>query len=274
MDIHYKVPQKWDDLSEWQVRMIGKFLFTNRNVQTEKVFMKRIMVVILLIDHPSLKIISKAVFLLSQISLVQLESYSDFIFDKAQYLTRFPNKIKVGRWPFRKTLYGPSSRLANVSIEELNYADTFYYRWMTEDKEVELHRLAAILYRPKSKKPLPYDVRTEFSSLLLEGNADVSDRIPLHIKFMIAHAYQGCREIMINRYKNVFPRKKPVEGETPKPTKKKTYQPFSRIIDTMAMDEVQVFGNHQQVKKVLAPEFLAVYDELIVRQREREQNKK
>lgn len=176
------------------------------------------------------------------------------------------------------------SRMANSTIEELSYADMFYYKWVTEHNVNDLHRLTAILYRQKAKNKSPEDSREPFSNLLLEKNALLTDEIPLHIKFMVAHSYQGCRADFIKRYKNVFPQppKKEIEEESniEKATekKKKIYHPFSKIINAMAMGEVQIFGTHQEAEKVLAPKFLSVYDADIVLQREkarqRELNKK
>jgi hypothetical protein len=251
--------------------MIGRFMFNNRNEQVETRRFKQVALSILIVPKPTLKNIIKSVMLLSQVPFSELEQYTNFIFDEKELLTRFPAKIKIGRWPFRKTVFGPAPRLANSSIEELSYADTFYYKWVTEKNTDDLHRLTAILYRPTSELETPEDKRKPFSNLLLESNSRMTDAIPLHIKFMIAHTYYGCRENFINRHKNVFPRKKITEGEEDKkPEKPKPYQSFSKIIDSFAMDEVQIFGNHQQVEKVLAPKFLAVYEESIIRQKERE----
>ena len=228
----------------------------------------------MIVPKPSFKNIIKSVVLLSQVPYSELEQYTNFIFDQKELLTRFPNKIKTGRWPFRKTVYGPAARLANTSIEELSYADTFYYKWATDNDPNDLHRLTAILYRPASSKPNPEDLRLPFSNLLLENNSKNTDGIPLPVKFMIAHAYQGCRQNFINRHPNVFPQKKIAEDEPEsKPVKPKPYQPFSKIIDAFAMDEVQIFGNHQQVEKVFAPKFLSVYEESIIREREKERQR-
>jgi hypothetical protein len=169
--------------------------------------------------------------------------------------------------------------LANVTIEELSYADTFYYKWITKNNPDDLHRLAAILYRPThwNLRPSSEDRRIPFSSLSLEMNSKITDTIPLPLKFMIAHAYAGCRQNFINRHPNVFPKKLVTEEEEDKvPEKPKPYQPFSKIIDAFAMDEVQIFGSHQKVEKVYASKFLGVYEESIIRQREieRQQNLK
>lgn len=276
MRIDFKIAQHWNDLTEWQIRAIGRFMFNTRNEQVETKLFKRIVLSILIVPKPTFKNVVKSVILLSNVTFSELEQYTDFVFDQKELLTRFPNRIKIGRWPFRKTVFGPAPRLANTTIEELSYADTFYYKWITENNIDELHRLTAILYRPThwNRPPSSEDRRIPFSSLLLESNSRITDAIPLHVKFMIAHAYSGCRENFINRHPNVFPRKKVAEGEEEKtPAKPKPYQPFSKIIDSFAMDEVQIFGNHQQVEKVFAPKFLSIYEESIKREREKERQR-
>jgi hypothetical protein len=271
MKIKFKIPQRWNDLSEYQIRMIGRFMFNSRNEQVETKLFKLAILSILVVPKPTLKKIVKAVFLWSQVPFSELEQYTAFIFDKKELLTRFSDKIKIGRWPFRKFVYGPAPRMANVTIEELSYADTFYYKWMTDNDITDLHRLTAILYRPKATAPILEDIRKPFSNLLLESNSRITDAIPLELKFMIAHAYYGCRQNFINRNPNVFPQKKVADGEEEKsPLKPRPYQPFSKIIDSMAMDEIQVFGNHQQTEKVYASKFLAVLDESIIRNKEKE----
>lgn len=276
MRIDFKIPQKWNELTEWQVKAIGRFMFTARNEQTETKFFKQVVLSILIVPKPTFKNIIKSVVLLSQVPFSELEQYTAFVFDQKELLTRFPNQIKIGRWPFRKTVYGPAARLANTTIEELSYADTFYYKWMTEKDLNDLHRLTAILYRPThwNIRPSLEDKRIPFSSLALESNSRITDAIPLPVKFMIAHAFYGCRQNFINRHPNVFPPKKVVEGEAEAPPRKpKPYQPFSKIIDAFAMDEVQIFGNHQQVEKVFAPKFLSIYEESIKREREKERQR-
>lgn len=271
MRIDFTIPQKWNDLTDWQVRAIGRFMFSSGGEQRDNEFFKKTMLSILIVPRPTVRNIIKSVVLLSQVPFSELEQYTDFVFDKKELMTRFPDRIKVGRWPFRKTVYGPAMRMANSTIEELSYADTFFYKWATENNPDDLHRLTAILYRPAGSGSTPEDKREPFSSLLLEKNSKLTDKIPLPVKFMIAHAYGGCRQNFINRYKNVFPQPKKEDEETEKkPEKPKPYQPFSKIIDAFAMDEIQVFGSHQQVEKVFAPKFLSVYDESIVREREKE----
>lgn len=276
MRIDFKIAQHWNDLTEWQIRAIGRFMFNTRNEQVETKLFKRIVLSILIVPKPTFRNIVKSVVLLSNVTFSELEQYTDFVFDQKELLTRFPNRIKIGRWPFRKLVFGPAPRLANVTIEELSYADTFYYKWITENNPDDLHRLTAILYRPTrwNRPSFSEDRRIPFSSLMLENNSRITDAIPLPVKFMIAHAYSGCRQNFINRHPNVFPQRKLAEGEEEKtPAKPKPYQPFSKIIDSFAMDEVQIFGNHQAVEKVFAPKFLSIYEESIIRERQKERQR-
>ncbi|NRT11537.1 hypothetical protein [Flavobacterium sp. 14A] len=275
MRINYNIPQKWNDLTESQIRFMGRFMFNSRNEQISNRAFKLAVLSVLLVPKFTIKNIVKAVLLWSDVPFSELEQYTAFVFDNKELLTRFPSKIKSGKWPFRKTVYGPAARLANVTIQELSYADLFYYKWATENNVADLHRLTAILFREK-KGNNREDIRAPFSTLLLEHNARITDKIPLAVKFMIAHAYSGCRENFINRNPNVFPRPKQVtdnnvEDIEQQPVKKqKPYEPFSKIIESMAMDDVQVFGNHQETEKVYAAVFLSVLDEKIVRSKELE----
>jgi hypothetical protein len=96
---------------------------------------------------------------------------------------------------------------------------------MTENNPDDLHRLTAILYRP-SAEPTLEDKRIPFSNLTLESNSRITDAIPLPVKFMIAHAYYGCRQNFINRHPNVFHRKKQLKREEETTRKTKTLSAF------------------------------------------------
>lgn len=269
IDVNFSIKQRWNDLTEFQVKSIGHYMFNSRNEKVESRLFKTAIIGILLVPKFTLKNILKSIYFFTQIPYSEFEQYTNFIFDEKELFTKFPQKIKVGRWPFRKVLYGPSPRMGNSTIEELSYADTFYYKWSVENDENDLHRLTAILYRPKSRVFNAEDKRSPFSSLILDQNSKITDRIPLNLKFMIAHIYAGCRQNFINRNRNVFPQSEQEDGNN-ETIKSKPYQPFSKIIDSFAMDEVQIFGNHQQVEKVYAGKFLALFDAAIVRDKERE----
>lgn len=267
MIVRYKVATKWNELNDWQLSIIGRLLYYNKKLERKE--FRWLIAFILIINKPTIKNFLKAILFFSRCSFSTVEPYTSFIFDENERLTNFYPKIKVGRFGFRKTLFGPASRLSNISISELSYADTFYYGYITSGNEIDLRRLTACLYRLQEKEnPKLIDKRMEFDKLLLPEFSKLTDKIPLHKQYVIMLAYQGSRSVIVNRYKKVFPKpyEEPDNPEPQKPKKPKPYYPFSNIINTMAMDEVQVFGSLQQTEKVNAMDFLSAYNELLIRQ--------
>lgn len=263
----YDIPSKWNDLTDFQLRMIGRLLYASGGIETK--FFNTFLIAILVMKKPNFKYIFKVVYLYRQVPFSELLGYADFIFNENENLTRFFPEIKVGSIFNKKTLVGPGVRLSNISIEELSYADTFFYNWIKEKKTADLQRLVACLYREADTETTKLsDKRVPFDRLLLPENAKLTDKIALHIQYSIALAYQGSRELIMNRYPNVFPKPpKTEEGEAPAPPKKQNYQPFSKIINAMAMDEVQVFGTLEQTEKAPASKFLEIYEQTIINSR-------
>ncbi|WP_417365892.1 hypothetical protein [Flavobacterium beibuense] len=259
MRIDIIIPEKWDDLTEWQHNRIGWILF-NKLFQGE--FFKYAILMVLLTPKPTFKNAVKIFYLLSRVPLEDLLQYTDFVFDSEAILTRFRPYYKVKSGFKKVNIYGPSQRLANISILELSYADTFFYNWITEGKDIDLHRLCAVLYRP---------LNSPFSESNLVANSKLTDTIPLHQKYMIALAYQGSRTVFIKRYPHVFPKSKSQEK---KPKKgKKAYHPFTSVINAMVMDEVQPFGPLDKAEQANANKFLEIFNEMLLRQK-RQKTKK
>lgn len=269
MKVNFTVPQKWDDLSEWQINKVGHILF-HKKIEGSQL-LKFAMVFILFIDRPSIIKIVKFFYLLSVVPFQDLLQYTDFMYDKKHRMTSFRQnyKVRVGmlKW---QILAGPASRLSNITILELSYADTFFYNWITEGNDIDLHRLCAVLYRPTSSTIGTNDKRVPFDRLLLEENSYLTDKIPLHQKFMIALAFQGSRDRFAERFPNVFPQSK----EKVKTTVNKRYTPFSSVINAMAMDEIQPFGTLNQTENSNANQFLEIYNETLIRQKEEEKRLK
>jgi hypothetical protein len=95
-------------------------MFNSRNEQTETKLFKKVVLSILIVPKSNLTNIVKSVILLLKSHFWAWAIHRFCLWSK---LCRFPNQIKIGRWPFRKTVYGPAPR--NTTIEELSYADTF-----------------------------------------------------------------------------------------------------------------------------------------------------
>lgn len=260
MRIDFYPAKKFNELNEWQLSIIGKVLCSDKAI--EKKSYQFLLVVVLFLEKITFKNCIKLFFLLLRVPFSQLKQYTDFIFDESDSLTNFYKKIKVGN----KVLFGPSSRLSNITIQELAYADAFYYNWMTKSDPKDLQRLVACLYRPAGSTSNENDKRKSFDKLQLPKNAELTDKIPISKQYIIALAFQGTRRLFISRYKNIFPEPPEEDEENPKPKKQQPYQSFEKLIQSMAMDEIQVFGNLQQVEKTNAVQFLEIYDELIYRQ--------
>lgn len=263
--VDFNPAKKWNELNPWQLSIIGKILYSDR-AMNKKVYQFFLLVVLMMVK-PLPKNIIKVIYLFSLVPFQRYFELTNFIFDEDDHLSKFYKTIKVGPFYNRKTLYGPNARLSNITITELSYADGFFYNWITNGKTVDLQRLVACLYRETSNQTTAVDRRVPFDKLLLPENATLTDKIPLHKMYIIALGYQGSRHILINRYKNVFPVRKTKEEEVPVTKKKKAYHSFTKIIQSLAMDEIQVFGPMQQTEKTLATDFLSAYDELILRER-------
>lgn len=271
MRIDFKVPVKWDELTPWQRDRLGRIFFNPD--QVDKELFKKLMAIILFLPKPSLKHVAKLFILLCRMPLTELISYTDFLFDPDHRLTSFKPAYTVRSGFCKSKVYGPADRLNNITILELSYADTFFYKWITEGQDVDLHRLCAVLYRPADPDAPKHDSREAFNQLLLPANAVLTDQIPLHQKYMIALAFQGSRDLFAKRFPKVFPKAKSSQDTDVAPAvkKKKAYSPFTNIINSMALDEVQPFGPLEDTERANAGKFLEIYNESIIRLQKREQ---
>lgn len=256
----YEIPEEWNKLTDFQLKLIGHLFYTENSIKTK--YFKELVFAALVMRKPSLKYVFKVIFIFFKTPSSDLIRYTDFVFNENESLTRFIPVIKVGSIFSRKKLLGPGIRLSNISIQELSYADAFFYNWIKEPSSINLQRLVACLYRPISKTPKSDDKREEFNKLLLPDNAIHTDKIPLHVQYIIALAYQGSREKIMDKFTYVFPKSKTEETEAA-PKKQKQYQPFSKIINAMAMDDNKIFGTLTETEKANAFQFLEIYNETI-----------
>lgn len=272
--VNINAATKWNELNDWQLSIIGRVLYSD-NAMTKPIFYK-ILVFVILLNKPGFVNFCKTLYFFSLVPFSDLQHFADFVFDESDNLNRFRKKIKV-KVPVVKGIYknvvlfGPEARLSNIITEELSYADTFYYNWITKGNDDDLRRLVACLYRPTGTGSTPTDARTPFHKLLLPKNSELTDLIPMHIQYVIGLAYQGTRRGFQARYKYVFPSPPKSEEEVVDvlPKKSKPYQPFSKVAQAMAMDEIKVFGTLEQTNRSNAVEFLEAYNELLYRELKR-----
>lgn len=265
MRIDITIPTKWNQLTPFQLRLIGRLLYSK--TEFEKKFFRQLMATVIFIPKVRFIHFWKLFLILREVGFDGIIHYADFIFDEADCLTKFPEFYKVGK----TKLFGPGERLQNITILELSYADAFYFNWINKSDEKDLQRLVACLYRPADKNPKESDIRKPFDKLLLPKNAELTDRIALSDMYIIALAYQGSRETFKKRYPYVFPKPPKSEEDKPEPTTKKPlkYTPFSKLVASMAMDEVQIFGTISDTENANAMQFLEMYNETLLRQSKR-----
>ena len=142
MRIDIKVPTKWNELTPFQLKMIGRLLYSK--TEFEQKFFKQLLVVVVFIPKVRFIHFWKFFLLLREVSFNDLLSYTDFIFDENDNLTQFPESFKVRRSWFKTIrLYGPGIRLQNITINELSYADAFYFNWIQKGSDDDLQNNVA-----------------------------------------------------------------------------------------------------------------------------------
>ena len=247
-ELNFNIATSWNELNEWQLKKIAKVMFSDSNKKAELL----LIVAYLFIEKPTFKNIYKFFRLLLQVPLSTLKTHADFLYTETDF-TKFPKKIN--------SLYGPSDRLSNVTIDEYTYADLFFYRWTQERHIHDLNRLVTVLYRPKGPKETKHiDARRKFVKEELPVHSPIVEKIPEDVKLTILMAFQGSRERIIKRYKNVFKKGK---------GKNNSYAPFSKIINSMSRSENQPFGDYYKTKKANIFDFFDVLDEELKLQKER-----
>lgn len=202
-----KVPTEWNELTARQLVRVCRAIALS---ETEDELKCRLIPILLRIPASLYWAFSS-----EQIAL-QLWPLTEFIL-KSNTLTKNLQKKIYSR--FRRWI-GPDDELANVSLLEFAYADTFFMRYHETKDQKWLDNFIASLYRPRDRTqdPRGYDFsgdsRKPFNSYLIEHNAKRLSRLSVHVKEGILMWYWACRMAMEQRYPYVFKAK----GSGAKPT--------------------------------------------------------
>ena len=200
---------------------------------------------------------------LRNVKIRDLQPFVEWVFELDE-LYQFPKSVRVGL----KKFYGPADKLANLTMEEFSFADLFFYEWtQNRDDEAALNRLMTVLYRPKDKQATAKDVREPFEKSLLPQLAKYIQRLDKEVKLAVAMAFAGSRQYIEKQFPVIFPKRKQTDDALPK---KSTYRPFTEVIRSLALDEVQAFGNYYQTSKANVYDFMAILEDKIKRARELE----
>ena len=163
---------------------------------------------------------------------------TQFILEENKLTKNLVPYLKVGS----KRFYGPTSRLANITIEEFGFADTFYTRFKETMEDEWICRLCAVLYRPQRSGYNPKsdsykgDIREDFNKHLVFVRARRFEKLNSSQKYAIYLFYEGCRNEIIKKHKHVFAKRKPTG---------KSFGWGGILVDLAG----NKFGGHEQTKR-------------------------
>lgn len=228
MDINLTIPTNWNELSQQQAKNISYIIHCTQrsiiNLPHQEFAISGLAYVKCakeLLRHNKYKAIRIA---LQELTLSAYKPFVQFLFKNVE-LQEFPDTYK-----FKKTtLHAPAVRLRNLTVEEFSFADALYFRYKTTNDVKYLDLLCSTLYRPEATAPNPTDIRTPYNRLLAETHYDNFKNLPLKEKIVVAFAFEGSRNHLVNQFPNVFPKAKTSANPKAKPTTPK-YTPIGQLI--------------------------------------------
>lgn len=260
MDI--TIPQTYEELNEQQRGALCRILLTLDNSEETP-----LRIIKILISHLPNRTQQQ---LLQEVSFTTLWQYAE-PFLTTEKLYHFPPlSSPFGRG--KGEVIPPVDRLANLTIKQFSVADSLYYRLRLSQYQDELllRQLMASLYNLADQ---PFDV------LNLPQVAEHTDKTAITTAYEVAFAYTCCREYIISRFPKVFSakdeRREKKEEDSSfvfRNSSLKSYMPFSKIINVMAMDQHQPLGNWHQCNATRVYDFFEVLTESILQAEQKAKN--
>lgn len=137
------------------------------------------------------------------------------------------NLIPVVRIRFKK-FYGPADGLANITLKEFIYTETYYEQMMLEGEgEKYLNLIIAVLYRTGKKKP--GDNRRPFDDYATDTNAKTLAKLPAHYKTAILFFYEGCKFHLSQLFPHALQTKRGSASKNPV-----AFKSFMQMVDELA----------------------------------------
>src|SRR5690625_1190278 len=267
MKLKFKIAESWNELNEYQRARISDLLLKSEEGTKGVHF-----AILFYLFCPTKKVLSwkrmkelfKFYILISQVPVSELYSYSSFIYEELE-LFKFPKEVKIKG----KTYYGPTDRLSDISIEELNFTYKFYFDWATSKDDKALDRLVTTLYRPKFKTHTGAFKREEFDQEIVVSRGALLPKIDEDIKLSVGLAYKGSVNYMFSRFRLICPKPKNPKKDT-KVADKPRYSSLIPMINAMFMGDNQPFGPRESTMKTNAYAFFTTAQETIKQARERD----
>ena len=247
------IPTRWSETTAWQRKEITHLLLSlscSQEGEPQKIIIR--LLKILVMHSPTFWSKIRWIKLLQQVPISALFPYAEHFLQQRD-LYEFPN--------ISPKLITPGARMNNCCIKQFSVCDAIYYKYRTtnnqQQKQTYAKQLVASLYVLKGNN---------FDSLKLPEVAKITDTINKKIRHQIIFTFMCIREYITGRFPKIFPTKKTLkEQEQPIFHKTTSYTPFSKVIQSMAMDERQPLGNLHQCNDTLIYDFLDMLQESIIR---------
>lgn len=258
--IHVCLADSWEELTTKQILYIASnyrtWQFLIRNNESTLVIRAKLFAVLIL--NKSALEIKKILNYLSQVNYeeagINLLKITDFIFSKNGLTFNRFLKLKIG---FLKSLYGPSDKLSNSTINEFSFALKHYNQFNNTKDEKHLDLLIACLYRPKNKNwEVTGDIRAPFIPFTAEKYIVKIKRLDYDVKMAIYLYFSACMDLINRLYPAVFNK---VSQETEKTTNTSTS--FTDIILKLSGGK---FGSFNETKDQNAHLVLKELNQLII----------
>lgn len=167
-------------------------------------------------------------------------------------------------WHGLQLYYGPKDKLSNITVEEFKYCEYCYEKFDETKDLAYLNTLCAILYRPRRWFGIKDDIRSEFTINGYEKRTRRFEKLKPVLTWAIYLNYEGCRNFIIRKNKDVFESSPSTGGRSIKIT------PWAKIIENAANG---AFGHYEQTEKANAHKFLSKLGQQIKDFKESEHNK-
>ena len=221
-----QAPSTWNELSRAQLYKVVDLLTSNQYLRDGKIRLV----------HVLLNIKSWLFFKLTPEQIQDLTPITEFLLKDNELTTNLVPWIKIESIIY----HGPRSFLANLSIEEFGFADTFYTKYKATRKDEFLRALCAALYRREVSSPTSDehrgDNREQFNMHSVFPRSDVFKALTFAQKYAVCLFYEGCRNWITKKYPLPFSKEKP---------KGKSFG-WGGVLLELAGNK---FGDHDQTKK-------------------------
>ncbi|QTE38494.1 hypothetical protein J3L18_05300 [Mucilaginibacter gossypii] len=165
--------------------------------------------------------------------------------------------------------HGPKNGLANVTIYEFGLCEHCYDKFQLTKNHEYIDTLMAILYRPRRFWGIDDDIRVKLTTFGYVRRAKRFKSVSIGVKVAVLLNYEGCRNALHLKYKEVFtPGKKAKKGAEKQ--QKPEITPWPKIIEAGAND---IFGTLADTKTSNLHDFLSRLNTRNKLQKELEANK-